>query len=320
MRPAEAHGSAHSGHGAAVVDSDAGLLDVALPFLEAGLRAGDLVALTCPPETVELISGSLGERAVALESAPGMSLLGARAPDAVTTCRRYLERAASTGSGRLRVLADVDFGSSPADWREGQRFESVFNRVMAGAPVSVICLYDTRRLSPSVVESAGATHPELVHGATWAPNPRFQDPGTYVPSLPLPREPVEDAEPVLAIDDAVTLVHLRRSLGAVLTAWVPDPEQREDLHLGVSEIAANAFRHGVQPVSARVWAAGDRLICVISDRGTSYADHLSGFTPARGLDLSAGGMGVWLARKLWDHVDLVPGPVGLTVRLSTRLR
>jgi hypothetical protein len=31
-------------------------------------------------------------------------------------------------------------------------------------------------------------------------------------------------------------------------------------------------------------------------------------------------MGLWLARKLWDHVDLLPGSHGLTVRLSTRLR
>ena len=102
-QPAGAHGSAHSGHGAAVVGSDAGLLDVALPFLDAGLRAGDLVALTCPPETVELISAIAGRAGRAPSSpSPRMSLLGARAPDALTMCRRYLERAASTGSGRLR--------------------------------------------------------------------------------------------------------------------------------------------------------------------------------------------------------------------------
>ena len=42
--------------------------------------------------------------------------------------------------------------------------------------------------------------------------------------------------------------------------------------------------------------------------------------PAHGLDLSRGGMGLWLARKLWDHVDVLPTPEGLSVRLSTRLR
>jgi hypothetical protein len=31
-------------------------------------------------------------------------------------------------------------------------------------------------------------------------------------------------------------------------------------------------------------------------------------------------MGLWLARKLWDHVDLLPSAAGLSVRLSSRLR
>ncbi|TFV86661.1 sensor histidine kinase [Blastococcus sp. CT_GayMR20] len=318
------------GHGAAVVADEQELLGVALPFLDAGLRAGDLVALTCPPETVELISRELGERARAVESDPRMSLLGSRAPDALTMCGRYLERAIAsgqgasgtpaTGSGRLRVVAEVDFGSDPADWREGQRFESVYNRLLGAAPVSAICLYDRRRLPAPVVDSAAQTHPQLVRGTSWSPSARFQDPGTYVPSLPLPREPVEDGDPVFAVDDARTLAGLRHQLGAVIASLVPDREQQEDLHLGCAEIAANAFRHGVRPVSARMWGDGERVVCVISDRGTSYGDPFSGFTPAHGLDLSHGGMGLWLARKLWDHVDVLPTAEGLSVRLSSRLR
>jgi anti-sigma regulatory factor (Ser/Thr protein kinase) len=303
-----------------VVASETELLAAALPFLEEGLRAGDLVALTCPQETVELLCRELGERGTGVVSDPRMSLLGSRAPDALTMCSRYLERAVAEGSGRLRVLAEVDFGSEPADWREGQRFESVYNRLMVGAPVAAICLYDRRRLPAPVIASAAATHPQLVNGTTWSGNDWFQDPGTYVPSLPLPREPVEDGEPVFSVDDAKTLAGLRHQLGAVIASLVPDRDLQGDLHLAASEIAANAFRHGVRPVSARVWAEGDRLVCLISDRGTSYNDPFSGFTPAHGLDLSHGGMGLWLARKLWDHVDVLPTAAGLTVRLSTRIR
>ena len=309
-----------SHHGAAVVSSEEQLLSVALPFLDEGLRVGDLVALTCPAETVGLIGRELGERARAVESDPRMSLLGSRAPDALTMCGRYLERATASGSGRLRVLAEVDFGSDPADWREGQRFESVYNRLLGNAPVAAICLYDERRLPAPVVESAAATHPELVDGTSWKTSSTFQDPGVYVPSLPMPREPMEDGEPVFAVDDARTLAGLRHQLGAVIAGVVTGRDQQEDLHLAAAEIAANAFRHGSRPVSAKVWTDGDRLVCVISDRGTGYTDPLSGFVPAHGLDLSAGGMGLWLARKLWDHVDVLPTPEGLSVRLSTRLR
>jgi anti-sigma regulatory factor (Ser/Thr protein kinase) len=309
------------GHGAAVVGTEPDLLAVALPFIDEGLRAGDHDALNCPQSTVDLLTRELGERAGALESEPRLSLLGARAPDALTMAGRFLERATVSGSGRLRILSEIDFGDDPAGWREGQRFESVFNRLLGAAPIDVVCMYDRRRLPAPVVESAAATHPFLVDGAGLrAANPAFQDPGTYVPSLPLPREPVEDEDPVLAIDDARTLAGLRHQLGAVIASLVPEREQQEDLHLAAAEIAANAFRHGVRPVSARVWADGDRIVCVISDRGTTYGDPFSGFVPAHGLDLSHGGMGLWLARKLWDHVDVLPGPAGLSVRLSTRLR
>ena len=319
--PLRAAGSSHvPRHGAAVIGSDAELLAVALPFLDGGLRAGDLTVLTCPPDIVAAVTDALGERATVVESEPRMSLLGARAPDALSTCGRYLQRATEAGSGHLRVLAAVDFGSDPADWREGQRFESVFNRLMGDAPVSAICMYDRRRLPAQVVASAAATHPMLVSGTAWQRSDGFQDPGTYVPSLPSPREPVEDGAPVFAVDDVLTLAELRHRLGAVIAARVPDREQREDLHLAASEIAANAFRHGVPPVSARVWTDGNRLVCAISDRGTTWSDPFSGFLPAHGPDLSRGGMGLWLARKLWDHVDVLAGPGGVTVRLSSKLR
>ncbi len=312
--------AAHPTHGAAVVGSDAELLAAALPFLDGGLRAGDLVVLTCPPETVDLICRELGEKAAGVVSDPRISLLGSRAPDALTMCSRYLERAVAEGSGRLRVLAEMDFGPEPADWREGQRYESVSNRVLVDSPVEAMCLYDRRRLPAPVIASAEATHLQLVRGTTWSTSTGFQDPGTYVPSLPIPREPVEDGEPVFSVDDAKTLAGLRHQLGAVIASLVPDRDQQGDLHLAASEIAANAFRHGVRPVSARVWAEGNRLICLIRDRGTSYSDPFSGFTPAHGPDLSHGGMGLWLARKLWDHVDVLPTEAGLTVRLSTRVR
>jgi anti-sigma regulatory factor (Ser/Thr protein kinase) len=305
-----------SRHAVAVVRGETDLLAVALPFLDAGLRAGDAVALACPPEVVALLCGELGERARQVRDDPGLSLLGARAPDALAHAWRTAEQA---GSGQLRVLSLVDFGPTPAGWREGLRFESAANRVMQDAPVDCLCLYDRRRLPAAVVEAAATTHPYLVHDGAWARSPAYRDPADYLPQLPWPREPVEDTAPVLALDDVPSLVALRHEIGAVLAARVPDRDQREDLHLAAAEVAANAFRHGVRPVSARIWADGERVVCTITDSGHSFADPLAGFRPAHGADLGRGGMGLWLARKLWDSVDLLPGPAGLTVRLSTRL-
>jgi anti-sigma regulatory factor (Ser/Thr protein kinase) len=307
-------------HGAAVVGTRAELVAVGLPFLDAGLRAGDLVALSCLPDTVELVCAELGERSRQVHADPALTLLGQRAPDAISSARRLLARAAERGSGRLRVLSEVDFGVHPAGWREGQRFESVCNRILRDAPVTTLCVYERSRLPGPVVDSARGTHPELVRDDSWAVNAGYQEPRAFVASLPVPREPVEDSPPVFAVDDAPVLAQLRHAMGAVLAARVPDRNQREDLHLATSEVAANAFRHGVRPVSARIWADRTSLVVTISDAGHSFSDPLAGFQPAHGDDLSRGGMGLWLARKLWDSVDLLPGPGGLTVRLSTRLR
>jgi anti-sigma regulatory factor (Ser/Thr protein kinase) len=138
--------------------------------------------------------------------------------------------------------------------------------------------------------------------------------------LPVPREPVEAGPPALVVDDAASLPQLRHALAAVVDTWVQDPEQREDLRLGLAEVAANAFRHGRRPVSARVWVDSSRIVCTVTDRGDRPVDPLAGFLPAHGDDLSRGGMGLWLARKLFDSVDLISRSAGFTVRLAAHLR
>ena len=306
-------------HTAAVVGSDTELLGVAVPFVEEGLRADDLTVLACGPETAALIAGALGERAARVETDARIALLDTRSPDALGVTRRLLDRAAATPSGWLRVLGQVQFGPEPSTWREGQRYESAVNALLDGCPLTAMCLYDRRVLPDEVVRTATRTHPDVVVEGLREASSDYRDPADFLRHLPPPRDPVEDTVPVLAVDDAPTLAGLRHRIGAALTAHVPDPEQREDLHLATSEVAANAFRHGRRPVSARVWTDGERIVCAITDAGQRFDDPLAGFQPAHGDDLSRGGMGLWLARKLWDGVDLLPGPTGFTVRLTTRL-
>jgi anti-sigma regulatory factor (Ser/Thr protein kinase) len=300
--------------------SDEELIAAALPFLDAGLSAGDLVALSCPPDRAELLRRELGAGASRLVDEPRVSMLDIRPPDVLTATRALLTRAATGGSGRLRIVGEPFFGPDPRTWRERQRYESAVNVLLADAPVDALCVYDRRVLPGEVVDSASHTHPAVVVDGVQQDNPWFQEPASYLTRLPLPREPLEDTPPVFAVDGAVALAPLRHQLASALAACVPDRDLAADLHLAVSEIAANAFRHGVPPVSARVWADDGRVVCTITDRGTGYDDPLAGFQPAHGPDLTRGGMGLWLAHKLWDHVDLLPGPAGLTVRLSSAVR
>ncbi|RBY92346.1 sensor histidine kinase [Blastococcus sp. TBT05-19] len=309
-------GHAHVG---LVARSDEELLAGAVPHLEDGLRAGDTVLLSCPPETAALITSALGEQASAVSEDARICLLGTRVADAVAASVEWVRRAASTGSGRLRIVGQMQFGAAPRNFREGLRYEAAKNRFFATDPVSALCLFDERVLPAEVLAGVAPTHPELLVDGRVVRSEEFGDPREYAIRLPLPREPVEDGSPVLLATDAPSLAVLRGQLRSVIHARVADRDQAEDLHFAASEVASNAFRHGDRPVSARVWVDGDRLVCAITDSGRGFDDPFAGFRPAHGEDLALGGMGLWLARKLWDHVDVLPQSRGVTVRLSSRL-
>jgi anti-sigma regulatory factor (Ser/Thr protein kinase) len=85
-------------------------------------------------------------------------------------------------------------------------------------------------------------------------------------------------------------------------------------------MTTNALRHGRPPVDLRLWADADRLVCTVTDRGAGLQDPFIGYGPAHGDDLSLGGMGLWLARQLCDHVDITRTGDGVRVRLTTVLR
>ena len=317
---ASMQGSGGFRHGGAVFGSDAELLELALPYLEEGLRNGDLTVLSCTSETDELLRRGLGQAARGLESDPGLIPQDTRPPDVFTHLRQYAHRATQGGTSRLRVLAEVPAAQDPLQMREVIRVEAAVNSVMADLPVTNLCVYDSRRLPTDLVASARDTHPVLATGSTWASNDAYTDPAAYIRALPTPRPSEENLSPIVVVEDVPSLPELRHRLIEALPDLVSDEVQLEDLRLGISEVAANAFRHGKRPVSGRLWSDGHEVICAITDSGTTFDNPLAGFIPAHGFDLGRGGMGLWLARKLFDHVDLFPGPAGFTVRLSTTLR
>ena len=316
--------AAHTGtagdgfHAAALVDSDDQLVAEAARYVEAGIAAGDLVVIGGTPPFQQAMAEEFGD-SDGVEFDDAVRLNGRRAPDAIGHCVQLSERAAGRGSGRLRILAHVDYSTDPRAIREFACFEAAANLMPTAAPTAVLCIYDTRRLAPELVRTASCTHSSIVAGGRVRSSDDFVDPHLFVRNLPVPAEPLQESAPLLAVDEATSLADLRHALGAELVGAVEDLDQREDVHLAISEMAANAFRHGGRPVGARLWASADRLVCTISDGG-SGVDPLRGYWPAHGRDLGRGGMGLWLARKLCDHVDLVSDERGTTVRLATAVR
>jgi anti-sigma regulatory factor (Ser/Thr protein kinase) len=306
-------------HDALLYDSVDELTGAAVPFLQEGLAAGDAAVIAAGARTVGVLAEALDEdpRVHVLERS---DVYSARTPTAITAFRRLAERCLAEGISRVRVVGEVDFGPTERDWLEWQRYEAVINVALADWPLWGLCVFDTQRLPEQVLTSTLRTHPNLATPKSRGSNPLFGDPVRYLRSLPVPPEPLENTPPRLAALDVKDFIGLRHAVATELATTDAPREVLEDFLIAVDEVTANAVRHGHPPVDVALWISFDRLVSTVSDGGRGWDDPFAGYAPAHGEDLSRGGMGLWLARQLCDHLDITHHEDGVTVRLTTHLR
>jgi anti-sigma regulatory factor (Ser/Thr protein kinase) len=305
-------------HDALLYDSDDELTGAAVPFLLDGLAAGDAAVISAGVRTAAVLAEAVdGDPRVHVLNRSDVYL--SRTPTAIAAFRRVADLRRAEGAGRVRVVGEVDFGRTERDWLEWQRYEAVINVALAPWPLWGLCIFDTQRLPEQVLASTLRTHPNLVTAQGRGSNPLFGDPVRYLRSLPVPPEPLEDTPPRLAARDVSDVTGLRHAVAAELATANAPFEMREDFLAAIDETTTNAVRHGHPPVDVVLWHSPDRLVCTVSDRGRGWDDPLAGYRPAHGDDLSFGGMGLWLARQLCDHVDIFRREEGVTVRLTTHL-
>jgi anti-sigma regulatory factor (Ser/Thr protein kinase) len=306
-------------HDALLYDSVDELNAAAVPFLLEGLAAGDAAVIAAGSRTVGVLTEALDEdpRVHVLERS---DVYDTHPPAAITAFRRLAERCLAEGISRVRVVGEVDFGPTERDWLEWQRYEAVINVALAAWPLWGLCIFDTQRLPEQVLTSTLRTHPNLATPEGRGANPLFGDPVRYLRSLPVPPEPLENTPPRLIAHDVKDFAGLRHAVARELAAADAPREVREDFLIAVDEMTSNAIRHGHPPVDVALWISSDRLVSTISDRGRGWDDPFAGYVPAHGDDLSGGGMGLWLARQLCDHLDITHHGDGVTLRLTTHLR
>ena len=305
-------------HDALFFSSPDELAAATVPFVQQGLAAGDAVVVTASPATADVVRTAVDDDRVRVLA--WVEAYARRTPAAVTAFRRLADELTATGARRVRVLGETDFGRTEREQLEWQRYEAVVNHALADWPLWGLCLFDTTRLPDQVLESVARTHPTVVTVSSRTPNPRFVDPAEYLRGLPVPVEPLQATAPRLAVDEVTDPIALRHAVASALAAVGGPREVVEDFLLAVDETTSNAVRHGGPPLGLRLWTSAERLVCTVTDHGPGMDDPFAGYGPAHGDDLSRGGMGVWLARQLCDHVDISSGPDGVTVRLTTALR
>ncbi|MDR2984505.1 MAG: sensor histidine kinase [Nocardiopsaceae bacterium] len=202
---------------------------------------------------------------------------------------------------------------SAAELREVARHEALCNLAFGGRPMTIFCLYDTKRLSDAVIANAEQTHPALISAGELDANPSYLGAGRFPPGCdePLPPPAVEATS--LIFDGQLGPVRefsADRGRAAGL-----DGGRLTDFVLAVSEIAANALGHAGNGGTVRSWCTSTEIVCQVEDRGY-IADPLAGRyrNPAD----SQGGHGLWLVNRVCDLVERRSSPGGTVTRLHMR--
>lgn len=298
-------------HEALVYDTDARFVDVLTPFVADGVAAGDEVCVVSRPTNVGLLRDALGAdgEQVRYIDAAGWYSTPART---IAGYHRTITAAREAGAPGIRVVGEVEFGTTEAEHAGWTRYESILNAVFADDPAWIVCPYDARRLPAGVVDDARRTHShEAVAPRSPRHNEAFVDPQAFVAPLPLAMQGAVVAEIDFALD--VDLHAVRQTAGrAGIEAGLSD-ERAAELMVVASELATNALVHGRSPGRLRACCDERALTLEVSDTGEHRLEPLAGFRPPPWN--TVGGVGLWISRQLADDLEIVPGSCGTTVRI-----
>lgn len=302
----------HLEHPAFLYGSRDDFLRVMVPYVQMGIDRGDVCFVAARGDYLPSLADEVDGGRVKLVDTYEWH------PHPSTRLRAFSEMIVEeldAGSTSFRLAGEpVWAGNTPEFTKEWQRYESVLNSVLAPYPVSLICLYDTATLDPSVVDGARKTHPLVQVGEDVDESPDFRSPERFLPrwNHELPDVPTA-AVRMTEVPDAAAG---RRFLWDQALASGMEPEGAMDMCVAANEILTNGFVHAEHPEMA-IWRDEARLICQIDNYGEPLDDALAGYRPPELGQVS--GRGLWLARQLVDLLQIVPTAEGTSFRLYGKL-
>jgi anti-sigma regulatory factor (Ser/Thr protein kinase) len=312
-------------HEALPYDSVSDFLAGALPFLRAGIEAGDAVLAICDPDNLTVLRDRLGPQAARVEFVEAAAFY--RHPARTLARSVALAEESARRVRRLRLLGEpIWHGRTQQEVADWQRAEALVNVTFAGTGAAILCPYDVRSLPPAILDGARRTHPASVNGDERLVNSGYMDPWAYTSLTdrrPLPPPPTF-AE-TLRIDTA-DLYWLRAFIADYGRDAALLDSSMQHLLMSVTEVATNAIRHGTPPVTLRLWTEpgdvmadpsgeepGGMLVCEISDQGHWRPSPSLGLVPPE--PTAPGRFGLWAVRLLCSRVQVRTGRTGTTVRM-----
>lgn len=282
-----------------------------LPFVTAGLEAGEPVMVALPTPRLDLLRAALGDGAGDRVRFAAMEEVGRNPGWIIPAWADFVAAHADAGRPARGIGEPIWAGRSDDELVECCRHESLLNMAFAGAAgFTLLCPYDTSTLGPAVIEEAHRNHPRITRPGGAFASPSYDADVPPLLTTPLPPPP-PDAH-VVAFDDVVGLGPVRRRVAEAAATAGLDRARADDLVLAVSEAISNSVRHGGGSGHVTLWSDGHRCLCDVHDRGR-ISDPLAGRT--RPGPSQPTGRGLWLMHQLCDLVQLRAVPEGQVVRL-----
>jgi anti-sigma regulatory factor (Ser/Thr protein kinase) len=310
-------------HDAMLYATDDEFLAGIVPFLRAGVAAGEPVLVVLAPQKNDLLRDALGRDADRIRFAD-MRKVGRNPARIIPAWADFLAEAASEGRPVRGIGEPVWASRDAAEQSEALLHEALLNRAFADRPGFWLrCPYDMTTLPAEVLDHARRTHPIVGHAGPGHAGPGHPNPGHPNPhGHPVDHGTLDGALPeppaVLATlpFDHEGFELVRRTVREHAVWAGLDEHGARRLVLAVHEIAANSVRHGGGRGTLRVWREGGDLVCEVQDAGR-LTDPMVGRVRPRPTDL--GGRGVWMANQLCDLVQIRSTADGTVVRLRQRV-
>ncbi|MFE7743531.1 anti-sigma factor RsbA family regulatory protein [Nocardia sp. NPDC057455] len=277
-------------------------------FIREGLANDEPVAVAVPGPNLTLLRAELGSDADSVHLMD-MTVEG-RNPGRIIpgVLRDFADR---HRSGRVRIIGEpIWAGRSSLEYPACVQHEALINAAFTGREVSILCPYDTTRLSPQVLADAHATHPVLIDNTGRRTSDDYNpDHIVDLYNQPLPSAP---ATATAMGFDATSLADVRHvATEHARKAGLPE-HRLIDLELVVAETTTNSVVHGGGHGTLRMWTDGHQLRFQISDNG-HITNPLAGRLPAQ--NYRPGGRGLLLVNQLTDLVRIHTGRDGTTIQL-----
>ena len=187
-------------HEAALYDSEGGLLDIVIPFLEEAVQAGDPAVAALDERGNELVRAALREQAGVL-FVDGLAQ-HKRPANTIAAYRELFSEQVALGARQIRVVGSVPQPATRALWEWWARYEAAINRLYEEFPVWGICPYDTRFTPERVLDEVTQTHPFLASAGLHAPNPMVETPETFLTrARRTSPDPLEQTSPTVELVD-----------------------------------------------------------------------------------------------------------------------